>query len=283
MKASAPFTYTSTSTSSTITISARLSSYAEIDLAGIKIDREAMQPNAGVYIANASHIRIYDGEVTNPQDGPCILDHASQYVTWWGFNAHNCGGSGFLALTATGPVQNDDFQGTVSYPGQYIADDPHQEKGTGYHCFGEFADAGSGYAFTNNRLALDCNHDPVGAAFAFGDSADADLGLGAAGETNTLYLRAQNTTCVATLQTCGNGIELWGHTNQMGLDVKYAEFDNLTGYPLFANAVSSGNTLNGVTVEYGRATNVMTNTYPKGLQMWDKTRGEVYQDVQPAP
>ena len=286
VKATAAFTVSSSS-SSALTISNRLASPAVIDLTGVSIAYTGTSNYAGVYLANPSNLRIYGGDVTTGTGGTCILAHGSQHILWWGFNAHNCGNSGVSLLTATdgGPVQYDDLQGEISHPGQNLAWDPHSEKGTGEHCAGEMADGSTNFAFTNNRLAFYCHDDPVGEAFAFGSptSPAPDLGAGTAGETNTLYLKAVNLNCTATSQTCGNAVTLWGHTNLLGLDIRYLEVDNAYGYGIIDQAVSSGNTLNGVTVDYARATNSATAAYPKGLPFWGGALGQTYGDVQPPP
>jgi hypothetical protein len=262
------------------TISKRLSSWAVVDLSGyaVKFVYSGGQNLPAVWLHNAQHIRLYGGEATTVHTGgPCILDHGSQYITWWGFTAHDCGASGFLALTPQAPVDHLDIQGEIWNVSQNLAWDPHAEKGTGLHCAGEFADASNGYAFTNNRLAFYCHDIAAGNAFAFGDGAPAVL------TGNTLYLKAVNLTKVSTSQTAGNAICLWGYTNQMTLDVKYVEVENAQGYGLFDSGLSGGQTLSGVTVEYGRASNTNLNPRYAGKNPWMTDKHVVYDDVLPAP
>jgi hypothetical protein len=275
VKATAAFTVTG----QTI-ISKRLPSWAVIDLSGydVKFVYAGGQNEPAVYLSDAENIRLYGGEATTVHTGgPCILAHGSQFITWWGFIAHDCGASGFIALTSGAPVDHLDIQGEIWNVSQNLAWDPHAEKGTGLHCAGEFADAAGTYAFTNNRLAFYCHDIAYGNAFAFGDGQLADL------SGNTLYLKAINLTFVAKTQTAGNAICLWGYTDHMGLDVKYVEVANATGYGLMDNGLSSGQTLSGVTVEYGRATNTNLNPRYAGQNPWKTDKGVVYDDVLPAP
>jgi len=146
------------------------------------------------------------------------------------------------------------------------------------------ADADTTFAFTGNRLAFYCHDDPVGAAFAFGSAPIlTDLGFATSSEKNTLILEAANLDCTATTQTCGNGVELWGLTDQMGLDIKYLEVTGAYGYPFYDKGVSSGSSLAGVTVDYARAVNDELHPYPTGQPFWGEPKGQTYKDVVPAP
>ena len=286
VRATSGFTVTSTSSAAPLTIDEQLSAPAEIDLtAGVKFVYAGSSDTPAVYIHNAENIWIFGGDASSGQGGSCILAHGAEHMLWWGFTAHDCGGSGISLLTATdgGPTEHNDFQGELWNMGQAIHWDNHKEKGTGFHCAGEMADGQGGQPFTDNRLAFYCHDVPVGEAFAFGVSPlTPDLGFAAAGEKNTLYLKAVNLTCVAKIQTCGNAITLWGHTSTIGLDIKYLEVDHATGYALIDNAVSSGYNLDGVSIDYGRATDAMTDTYPKGAPLWGRDLGQTFGDLQPA-
>ena len=103
---------------------------------------------------------------------------------------------------------------------------------------------------------------------------------------NTLYLKCENETDVSTQQTGGNGLEVWGDTSTLGLDVKYMKVTNAEGRAFDGSDTYSGQNLSGITVEYGRATNVNQNTAlnePSPALPWFPETGPVYQDVQPAP
>jgi hypothetical protein len=262
------------------TISRRLSSWAVVDLTGhsVKFVYSGGENEPAVWLDNPSYIRIYGGDATTSgTGGTCILAHGSQHVVWWGFTAHDCGASGFSALTVNAPVSDDDFQGTIWKVGQHIGWDSHTEKGTGQHCAGEFADNGGGHAFTNNRMAFYCHDIPTGAAFAFGVQSPAVM------TGNLLYLRAVNLTNVAEQQTGGNGVELWGYTNKMGLNVKYLQVSDAQGYGLFTGGVFSGQTCKGVTVEHGIARNTNRNPRYADQNPWDTRCGVVYKKVTPTP
>jgi len=264
----------------TTTISRRLSSWAVVDLTGysVRFVYTGGRNYPAVWLKDPSYIQIYGGDAsTSHTGGGCVLAYGSQHVLWWGFTIHDCGGSGFSALTVNAPVSNDDFQGTIWNVGQNVAWDPHSEKGTGEHCAGEFADNGGSYAFTNNRMAFYCHDIPTGAAFAFGVKAPAVM------TGNVLYLKGVNLTDVAKHQSGGNGVELWGDTNQMGLDVKYLEVDDAQGYGVFTGGVYSGQTCKGVRVEHGAATRTNQNPRYAGQNPWDTRHGVVYQSVTPAP
>lgn len=280
VKASAPFTY-STSTCSVLNIHKSLTSWAQIDLTGVTISYTGTSNCHGVDIGAASHIRIYGGTVTtNDLGSTCISDHGSNYVLWWGFTVHNCGGSGVAILSASdggGAPDHLDFQGDI-YNITKPTWDPHSEKGTGDH--GAILWDGSvSLPFTNNRLAFNVHDTTVGACVELGQSP----GSSSPSSGNTLYMKCDGNPCKASVQTCGNGLQLWGKTSNLSVDVKYLEVDNYAGYPTYGRAISSGQNAAGVTVEYGRATNDKTNPYPHLSYLWDNVDGIVYRDVQPTP
>jgi hypothetical protein len=254
----------------------RLSSPAELDLRGVSFIYRGSEDRPAVWLSNAKNIRIFGGDAsTADSGGACIVDYGSQDVTWWGFTAHDCGGVGFAAAAIGGPVDHNDFQGTIWKVGQHLAWDNHQEKGSGLHGANLF-DQPTTLAFTNNRFAFDMHDIPTGACVEFGNDQVAPAG------GNVLYLRCVNASFVSTLQTGGNALQLWGDTNTIGLDIKYLEGDNLQGYALFTH-VYPGQTCHGVTVEQGRASNTNLNPRYAGKSPWDTTHGIVYQDVRPSP
>jgi hypothetical protein len=256
----------------------RLAAPAELDLHGVSFIYSGGQNVQAVFINNARNLYIYGGDLsTAGTGGTCLTDHGSQNVLWWGFNAHNCGGSGFAAFTApgSGPVDHDDFQGTISNVGQTLAWDPHSEKGTGVH--GAILwDAPTSYAFTNNRFAFYAYDIPTGACLEMGNEQPASQATG-----NVLYEKCVNETEVAQRQTGGNGLQLWGDTDNLGLDVKYLEVDHAEGRALETGGLSRGQSLGGVTVEYGRAVDTNLSSRFAGQSPWDSYGGVVYQRVRP--
>ena len=256
----------------------RLSSPAELDLRGVSFVYGGGQDRPAVWLNNAKNVRIFGGNAsTAHRGGACIVDYGSQHVTWWGFSAHDCGGTGFAAAAIGGPVDHDDFQGTIWKVGQNLAWDPHQEKGSGMHG-ANLWDGNYTGDFTNNRFAFDMHDIPTGACVEFGNDQPVSQATG-----NILYLRCVNATFVSTLQTGGNALQLWGDTNTLGLDVKYLEAENLQGYALFDNGVYSGQTCTGVTIEHGNASNTNQNPRYTRQNPWQTNKSIVYQDVSPTP
>ena len=278
VKATGPFTVTSASAPA-LTISARLSAHAEIDLTGVSFVYTGGKQEDGVFLNNAQNLYIFGGDIsTSDTGGVCLRVYGSQNVLWWGWKVHDCGGTGFQAQAIGGPVDHDDFQGEITKVGQNLAWDPHTEKGTGLHGANLWDVATSG-AFTNNRFAFYAHDIPVGACVEYGNSQGIAAG-------DVLYLKCVNETEVAYSQTGGNALQLWGNidnTTKATLDVKYLEGDNLQGYAYLDSGLSSGVDASGITIEYGRASNTNQNPRYSGRNPWQHSFGEVYQDVLPTP
>jgi hypothetical protein len=255
----------------------RLSSPAELDLSRIRFVYSGGANHPALWLNNARNLYIYGGDFsTVDTGGNCITDHASQYVLWWGFTAHDCGNTGFSAQAVGGPVDHNDFQGTIWKVGQNLAWDPHAEKGTGLHG-ANLWDANQTGNFTNNRFAFYAHDVPTGACVEFGNDQPSSQATG-----NVLYLRCVNATKVAQRQAGGNALQTWGDTNTLGLDVKYLEADNLQGYAFWAGGVYPGQNLHGVTIEYGRASHTDLNPRFAGRSPWDRRYGVAYGRVRPA-
>ncbi len=259
-------------------INKRLSAPAELDLSGVQFVNSDGTDAHAVQMNNARNLYIYGGDLsTADTGGTCLAVHGSQHVLWWGFYLHDCGGSGFAAFTApgSGPVDHDDFQGTITKVGQTLAWDPHSEKGTGIH--GAILwDAPTNYAFTNNRFAFYAHDIPTGACVELGNEQPASQAGG-----NVLYEKCVNETEVAHRQTGGGGLQLWGDTNALRLDVKYLEVDNAQGRAVDTQGLDRGQSLAGVTVEYGRAVNTNLNPRFAGQSPWDAYGGVVYKRLRP--
>jgi hypothetical protein len=269
------------------TISKRLPSYAEIDLSGHtgKFVYPGTENVSAVWVANASHIRIFGGDLSTPnKGGGCLHITGSQYVTWWGFVAHDCGGDGLTMFTlkpgdtGAGPVEHDDIQGEVYSFAENPAWDPHREKCTGLHG-ANLADAN--YApFDHNRIALyvhDSNCEGAGIEFGAGQRTNIPT-------NNTVYLKASGLSFVSTVQTGGNCFQAWGYGFR-ATEIKYLECDNVTGHPYWAGGLyrSSGAFLSTDTVEHGRATNVRRNSRYAKDPNWDRSGGTSFEDVAPLP
>jgi hypothetical protein len=274
VKATASFTV-----SGETVIKNRLSSAAELDLTGVSFLYLGGANLPAVWLNNVRNLHIFGGDASTANTGgACIVDYGSQHVIWWRFTAHDCGGSGIGISTTNAPVDHDDFQGTIWKAGQNLDWDPHAEKGTGLH--GAILwDSKRTYGFTNNRFAFYVHDVPTGACVELGNKRPAEAG------GNVLYEKCVDETEVAKIQTGGNGLQLWGYTDHLGLDVKYLEVDNAQGYALWGGGVYPGQRLSGVTVQYGRASDTNLNPRYAGQNPWDSEHGggPVYGRVQPAP
>jgi hypothetical protein len=272
VKATAPFTVIGETV-----IKTRLSAPAELDLSGIQFVNSDGADLPAVWLANAENLYIFGGDLsTADTGGTCLLDYGSQHVLWWGFYAHDCGSGGFAAMPVGAVVSGDDFQGEITKVGQNLQRDPHAEKGTGIQA-ALLWDSGSNYGFTNNRFAFDVHDISTGSGVEVGNSVTAPA------SGNVLDLRAVGLTDISTIQTGGNGIQLWG-VSGLGMDVKYLEVDNAEGRALDANGLYQGANLSGVTVEDGHARRTNQNrnlNEPKNQLPWDPRGGVVYENVTP--
>jgi hypothetical protein len=268
--------------SGTTVIKNRLSSPAELDLSGVSFVYSGGDNRPAVLVNNAANLYIFGGDAsTADTGGQGILVYGSQHVLWWGFTIHDTGSTGFAARAINGPVDHDDFQGTIWKIGQHLAWDTHcvNECGTGLHGANLWDGATAGN-FTNNRFAFYAHDIPTGACVEFGNDQPASQATG-----NVLYLKCVNETEVAERQTGGNALQTWGDTNKLELDVKYLEGHNLEGAAVYAWGNHGGQSDKGVTVEYGRASHTNLNPHVEAKQPtpWDVKHGIVYKNVQPTP
>lgn len=259
----------------------RLSAPAELDLSGVKFVNSSGANSPAVWLNNPSNLYIYGGDMsTADTGGQGILDAGGQHILWWGFTIHDTGSTGFASRALGGPVDNNDFQGTIWKVGQNLTWDPHSEKGTGEHAANLWDGATAGN-FTNNRFAFYAHDIPTGACIEFGNDDPTSQATG-----NVVYLKCVNETEVALRQTGGNGLQFWGDTNTLGVQVKYLEVDTAEGRGLDSQGVSSGQSLAGVTVEYGQASKTNQNANlnePNSGLPWDRRDGVAYKNVSPTP
>jgi hypothetical protein len=264
-------------------INNRLSSPAELNLTGVQFLYSGGQNTPAVMVNNASNLYIFGGDAsTADTGGQGILVYGSQHVLWWGFTIHDTGSTGFAARAINGPVDHDDFQGTISKIGQNLAWDTHcvNECGTGLHGANLWDGATAGN-FSNNRFAFYAHDIPTGACVEVGNNQPTSQATG-----NVLYLKCVNETEVSLRQTGGNGLQLWGDTDTLGLDVRYLEVDNAQGRALDCQGLSVGQSVAGVTVEQGEAADTNQNSQlnePNNNRPWDWRGGVGYQNVLPSP
>ena len=269
------------SISGEVTIAKSLSSYAYIDL---KTGSDAVRFTGGgtqtpstdlpsVYIHNSTNIKIYGGNITNNR---ILIYNPTSNLTWWNFYAHDLAGDGvdiFPPFSGSN-ITNIDIQGEIYNWGincQVL--DPHAEKCTGIHGM-NLADAGGGQV-TNSRFAIYAHDGRSGAAIEEGSPSQPESGI-------TIYLKANNLTMAAQSQVAGNGIQIWGGGSITNTVIPYIEVSNAQGRAIDTNGLYSGVSLSGMTVKYGRATNVLLNPILSRV-IWDTRGGIVYQDISPKP
>ncbi len=106
-------------------------------------------------VNNAANLYIFGGDASTADTGGqgTRLRLAARAVV--GLQIHDTGSTGFAARAINGPVDHDDFQGTISKIGQNLAWDTHcvNECGTGLHGANLWDGATAGN-FTNNRFAF---------------------------------------------------------------------------------------------------------------------------------
>ena len=137
-----------------------------------------------------------------------------------------------------GAIDGCDFQGEIDHWGGYITDDPHAEKGTGFHG-ANIADAGTGIV-TDTRLALYVHDGPSGAGVQIGAPSAGGRISGV-----TLYLKAVNLTMRAQSQVAGNALQEWGAV-PIGMRVPYLEANDLEGRASDGEGIYSGVSMAGI-------------------------------------
>jgi hypothetical protein len=253
----------------------QLSAPAVIDLGSTLITYTGSQNYDAVWLTNDSNLRFYGGEVTNPNGNKGIDVYGTSNVLWWGFTVHDTGGDGLSMFPIGGDITGDDFQGEVSRWSENLTWDPHTEAGTGLHG-ANLGDAGTAYAFSNNRVALYTHDGAGGSAVELGD-ADGSPVTG-----DTLILKAEYLTKDATKQVAGNGLQLWGGT-KVGLDVPYIEVNHAEGRAVDTNGAYAS--MAGVNVAYGRASDTNRNPALASTEpispdaKWDPRQNPTYADV----
>ena len=254
----------------------RLSSPAELDLTGIHFVYPGTANLPAIWLDNASNLYVLGGDLsTAGRGGTCLVDYGSQHVLWWGFYLHDCGGSGFAAYTVNAPVSHDDFQGEITRVGQNLAWDNHAVKGTGLHGAilwdSRYADS-----FNDNRFAFYAHDIPTGGCVELGNNQPAQA------TGNVLYEKCVDETQRSVDQAGGNGLQLWGYTNKLGLDVKYLEVSRAQGYAVRTSGLYPGQNLHGVTIEYGRASHTNLDPRSAGQSPWQRGGNVVYEQISPA-
>jgi len=152
-----------------------------------------------VWIVNAQYIRIFGGNITNPNGTNAILLYDSHRILWWGFRAHKAGATCFSVFNVHSGSSHLNFDGTISNCGLNPNYDPHLEQGTGQH--GAYLGGGNtAYSVSHSRFSLYVHDQAVGAAVQAGSQLSSDH----------FWVKAVNITFKAKIQVAGNAIQFWG-------------------------------------------------------------------------
>jgi hypothetical protein len=235
-----------------------------------------------VWITNSGGWRIWGGKITNA-DGVGILVYATPGpFVWTGFTVSGTSDSCVAVYPVGGNVNGVTLKGVAGSATPNVASDPHAEKGTGIHAW-NIADANGGVV-QNSTFAADTLNQATGAAVQI----EADR----IGTNVKVYARAKHLgfavpgttwTGDAKQQVAGNVIQLWGGSLPGGLDIAYAEGNDIQGRILETDGMSSGADLSRASLDYGRATGpILQNTLLARVAY--ATRGSIkLGDVSPLP
>jgi hypothetical protein len=204
-----------------------------------------------LWLTNNRNLRLYGGDFTNPGGHSGWLCYGADHVLFWDSVIHGTGGDACSVIPAAGAVITDcDFYvKEASRWGQYAADDPHAEKGTGIHgC--QFSDS-SGQV-VNTRFAIWGHDGPTGACLQYGSPSNATTG-------NTLYVKADRMTKASVSQRAGNGMNLWGG-GPTSADVVYFEANDCQGYAVSVDT-QLGSDFSTVVFDHARSTNTRQNPH----------------------
>jgi hypothetical protein len=222
---------------------------------------------AAVYV-DATNINLYGGVIAGGQGGtglnigPVFSGDTSDVtnVTWWGLKVHDVGGSGIYVggeQNSSGVwlgTSNVDVDAEVWAVGQEPQNDPHAVKGTGIHAIyvgGSPSDPPGTWQVANSRFSI-YSHDT---SQCLGDAQ-----VGQSVSNSEFWVRSYNLTYVGSASwAAGYAFDLWtsapGSYTDKNITVHELEAYNTAGPTVTASSLGSG----PVTVEYGRATKVLTN------------------------
>jgi hypothetical protein len=205
-------------------------------------------------------------------------------IKWWGVKIHDVGGTGLYvgggrngAGTFVG-TDNIDFDAEVWNVGLNYATDPHAVKGTGLHALyiGGSDDPPGGVSVNHSKFSV-YTHDTSKCA--------GDAQVGPATQNTEFWVRANNLSFYNTTSgwTAARAFTPWtagaNSYTDANITVHDVEGHNLTGPVVFTESLGSG----PVTVEYGRAVNVLTwstaNSY-FGANPYQPNSHVTYQNVQ---
>jgi hypothetical protein len=222
---------------------------------------------AAVYV-DATNISLYGGTIAGGQGGhglqigPVFSGDTSNVtnITWWGITIHDVGGSGIFVGGEQNRygswlgTSNIDVDADVSAVGQQPQLDPHTVKGTGLHALyvgGSSSDPPGIWQVANSKFSI-YTHDTSQCA--------GDAQIGQSVTTTEFWVHAHNLTYTGTATwATGYALTLWtaapGLYTNHDITVHDVESNTTTGPTVVDSSLGSG----PVTIQYGRATNALTN------------------------
>jgi hypothetical protein len=229
-------------------INKRLSSYAEIHFSrGVVFSGATSRGFYTIAISNASHIRIYGGEVENPVQGACVRINDSTDVLWWHFRLYDCAAGGILGTSIQRSSSGIDFDGEIDHVAYDTSFDPHADKCTGIHGAYLGATYQDAAPTISGRFSLYIRDVPCGAALQAGSNL-----------VNTqLWIKAVDISHKAQANTAGNAIQFWGG------DLHSITVHDVTGNYLAGRVVETSGMYSccdsGIVVQHGRGMNTLQN------------------------
>ncbi len=253
------------------------------------------------YIHDCSHLRIYGGEFNSGIGGAAIrVRGAMSSVRMWDWYVSQAGSHGIQiqpANPSTGAAETITgchFRGEVNRFCMNPANDPHNDKGTGFHgCLWHDTNHGT---ITSSEMILYA-HDSLqpGATSAGktwpegGGGSGIEIGtVGDASSNNTFYILGENLLMIPNgtnpgstgKQTGGNVAQHWGSTKLNGHVFGWVEGNNCTG----AVTHGAGGTWfpgsPAISVTHGRHSNVnQSHEGSNTTTPYDTTHGIVYHDA----
>jgi hypothetical protein len=220
-------------------------------------------------LVDATNISLFGGVATSAGSGVAGIEISPGYsgdtvdvinIRWWGVKIHDVGGNGIYvggsrnsAGTWLG-TSNIDVDAEIWASGKLPQCDVHQVKGTGIHSAyigGSPYDPPGTWMVQNSKFSL-LEHDNVASV--------GDTQVGQSVYNTELWIRAYNQTYLGTTDwAAGSAIGLWtaagGSYMTRNVTFHDVESNNTKGPTVVTGSLGSG----PVTVEYGRATNALTN------------------------
>jgi len=218
-------------------IAKQLASPAEIHFASNVFFTTAPRQLYNVWLNSCTNVHLYGGDLKQP-NGSGFWMKDCQGCLWHDFYVHDCGGTGWLQTSVDRTSSNLSIFGESTNNAQDFTLDNHQEAGSGLHAGyvgGFFQNV---YWSENVRVGLYAHQQPGGAG----------LECGPYFRNSEVYVKGQDLTFVAQIQTGGNAIQFYGACQNI---IAQTECDNVAravDLQLWAEATS-------INVNHGRVSN----------------------------